>query len=318
MRLSKGGHAGARNTSMPKHTQPMREVMMPEDNNNNQNPEIIQPRIKKNKLIKKSNVFNDIVVNHQKRDGRFKNCLLPVPIWCLAERGMPNGLLRSALFGMVKRGTRARLNNVPLFTSRNTTLYFSGYELNQKDCDVFMTLLNLVQEQGTYRAECSLYGLRKMLFLDKGKKNTLALKMSIERLHDSSIKMKSPNAYYCGHLVDSFAFDERKGTYVLRINPDIANLFHDGFAKLKMETRLHLKGDLSKFLHGLVLTHRAAIDRPQLYKLETIHSLSRSKEKRRRMFKAKVASGMEQLKNLGVVLKWSISKEEVLSFTRPR
>ena len=141
------------------------------ENNCTDNPQIAQQQINKNRIRKESNVFNDIIVEHQKRDGRFKDNL-PVPIWGGTERGIPNGLLRSALFGMIESGKRAHVNNVPLFTSRTSVLRFSGDELDQRDCDVFMALLNLVQEQGSYRAKCSFYGLRKMLSMAKGKRNT--------------------------------------------------------------------------------------------------------------------------------------------------
>ena len=77
-----------------------------------------------------------------------------------------------------------------------------------------------------------------------------------------------------------------------------------------------LKGDLAKFLHGLVLSHKALSHKPQTYKLETIHSLSRSKETNRRKFKLKIKDGMEQLKKHGIVLKWNISKDKILSFAR--
>ena len=290
---------------------------MSEIDNNNQVIEVLQPKTKKNKVRKETNVFNKFIVEHQKRDGRFKDDSLPLPLWGGTERGIPNGLLRSAIFGMVERGKRAHLSNVHLYTARGTRLRFSGYELDQKDCDVFMALLNLVQEQGSYRAKCSFYGLRKILSVGKGANSTAALKKSIERLTEAFLVMDTPGFYYCGHLVDSFAYSEKEDTYVARINPELAVLFNDGYARLRMETRILLKGDLAKFLHGLVLSHKAPSHKPQTYKLETIRALSRSNEKQKRNFKTKIKDGMEQLKKQGIILKWSISKEDLLSFARP-
>ena len=289
---------------------------MSENDNNSQIIEVLQPKPKKNKIRKETNVFNKFIVEHQKRDGRFKNDLLPLPLWCGTERGIPNGLLRSALFGMVERGRRRLLNNEPLYTSRGTRLKFSGEELDQKDCDVFMAFLELAQGQGNYRAKCSFYGLRKILSISHGTNNANSLTNSIKRLTKAFIEMDTPGFYYCGHLLDSFAYSEKEDIYIARINPELAVLFNDGYARLRVETRALLKGDLVKFLHGLVLSHEAPSHRPQSYKLETIYNLSRSKEKQKRNFKAKVKKGMEQLKKCGIVLKWDISKEGLLSFVR--
>ena len=317
MGLSKWRQADADNISAPKHTQPTTEVMMPEEDNNNQNPEIIQPRIK-NKIRKETHVFGKHIVEHQKRDGRFKDDPLPLPFWGPTERGVPNGLLRSAIFGMVHSGQRALLNNEPLFTCGSTAMRFSGEELDQKDCDVFMALLEMVQEQGSYRARCSFYALRKMLSAAKGKNNTDALKASIMRLNKAFIEMDSPGAYYAGNLLDSFTYSEKEDTYIARINPELAFLFNDGYARLRVETRILLRSDLARFLHGLVLSHEAPYHRPQTYKIETIHSLSRSKEKLKRKFRAKVKQSMEQLKKHSILLKWSVSKEDILSFVRKK
>ena len=197
-------------------------------------------------------------------------------------------------------------------------MIFTGEELDQKDCDVFMALLNLVQEQGSYTPICSLYALRKMLSRAKGKRNSEAIKMSIDRLHAASIKMSSQNVEYAGHLINNFAFDRKKGTYVVELDQRMAHLFNDGYARFNIETRVQLKGDLTKFLHGLVLTHEAKTARPQTYKLETIHSLSRSKEKNRRNFKIKVRTAMKQLKENNVIIDWCISVGNLLKFTRSR
>ena len=61
------------------------------------------------------------------------------------KRAIPNSFLRGALFGMVRKGRRALVGDMPIFTMSQYDLTFTGYELDQNDLEVWDTLMYLAK-----------------------------------------------------------------------------------------------------------------------------------------------------------------------------
>ncbi len=64
------------------------------------------------------------------------------------KRAVPNCFLRGALFGMVRKGRRAVVGDMPIFTMSQYDLTFTGYELDQNDLEVWDTLMYLAKSRG--------------------------------------------------------------------------------------------------------------------------------------------------------------------------
>lgn len=62
-----------------------------------------------------------------------------LPLWPEAVRAVPNSVLRSALFGAIKRGARAYLERVKINAQDR---------IDQGDLDVWAPVLHVVREQG--------------------------------------------------------------------------------------------------------------------------------------------------------------------------
>jgi hypothetical protein len=63
------------------------------------------------------------------------------------KRAIPNCFLRGALFGMVRKGRRALVENQPIFTMSQYQVSFSGSEMDQNDLEVWDTLMYLAKER---------------------------------------------------------------------------------------------------------------------------------------------------------------------------
>ena len=55
------------------------------------------------------------------------------------KRAIPNCFLRGALFGMVRKGRRALVENQAIFTMSQYQVSFSGSEMDQNDLEVWDT-----------------------------------------------------------------------------------------------------------------------------------------------------------------------------------
>ena len=91
-----------------------------------------------------------------------------LPLWPAELRTCPSCVLRSALFGVVRRGRRQYLQNQIVATWADTTLRYTGIRLDQADLDVWLTALHLSREQGLgARVVCS----ERCLFAGVGSQN---------------------------------------------------------------------------------------------------------------------------------------------------
>jgi len=68
-----------------------------------------------------------------------------LPLWPEPMRGVPNGILRSALFGAVKRGKRRYMEREAVAAVDGIDLIYTGPRLDQADLDVWEGALHLAR-----------------------------------------------------------------------------------------------------------------------------------------------------------------------------
>src|SRR5208283_569608 len=74
--------------------------------------------------------------------------VIQFPFWPDTDRAAPNTFLRSALFGVVKKGERRYCKNEKLTAWPGHELAYTGQQLDQYDEDVWMHLVHLHRKQG--------------------------------------------------------------------------------------------------------------------------------------------------------------------------
>ena len=224
-----------------------------------------------------------------------------LPPWPSAVRGVPNSLLRSALFGAIKRGKRAYQQGVKKASVEGVTVIHTGPQLDQADLDVWQHCLHLARAEGLgTRIQFSAGSFLKAIERGAGGKDIEWLKNAFRRLSSSVVEVSDGKRAYFGPMLIGGARDDETGQYVIEMNPKIVSLFGtDGWTGVEIEVRRALKKQpLAQWLHQFYSSHA----RPFGFKVETIHKLCGSDNKQLAGFRRELS---EALKKLSEATKWT-------------
>lgn len=237
-----------------------------------------------------------------------------LPIWSEAVRGVPNSVLRSALFGAIKRGKRAYQDAIRKASIDGVTVIHTGPQLDQSDLDVWEHCLHLARTQhlGT-RIQFTAYSFLKAIGRSNGKSQHEWLKSSLRRLMTSLVELEEGKKAYAGQLLHDWGRDGETGHHVIEINPKIIIFFGtDGWTQIEWQQRQALKGQpLAQWLHGFYSTHAA----PYPYRVETLHRLCGSEAKQLYHFRAELKSALTKLAEV-TELRWEIDHADLLHIKR--
>ena len=240
-----------------------------------------------------------------------------LPLWPAELRICPSCVLRSALFGVVRRGRRQYLQNQIMVAWADTTIRYTGIRLDQADLDVWLTALHLSREQGLgARMVCSERAFLRAL--GRATKNVEWLRIALERLTACVVKITRDRRTYWGSLIEKGCRDEETGEFVIVLNPELAKLFEDGdYTRVDWKIRLGLDMDLAKWLHGYIASHQATPRKPHRLGLERLRELCGSETDELWKFRQQVRDAMQELQAAGVVTAWRITPGDALEVVRP-
>jgi len=228
-------------------------------------------------------------------------------------------LLRSALFSVVEKGKRRKLDKELVASWPGTEIRFKGDQLDQFDETVWFQVVHLaaIQALDNRFAQFKIGPFLKALGLTKTGSALKRLDESFTRMIACQVDIDSQGFQYRDNIL-GLQHEKATGIYTVRLNPKLVQLFQQGFTRVEWQTRLELKTDLAKWLHSFVLTHRAAEGHPQRTPVATLKELSGVVTTRElKKFRYKLKAAMEQLKELGVVKSWRITDNDSLEFIRP-
>lgn len=203
--------------------------------------------------------------------------VVKLPLWPEAVRAVPNGFLRSALFGAIAKGRRRFMKGEEVAALDGITIRYTGERLDQGDLDVWETVLHAVRTQALGR-QCRLtsYALLKVLGKTDSGKNRATLQTRIERLRANAITMKQGRFSFVGGLIDEAYKDEETQEWVIVVNPKLRDLFAaDQFTQVDWDVRNALSGhQLAQWLHGFYASHAE----PYPMRMETLLKLAGSED----------------------------------------
>jgi hypothetical protein len=238
-----------------------------------------------------------------------------LPIWPEDVRTGPSCVLRSALFGVVRRGRRQYLQNQVVAAWADNVIRYTGIRLDQADLDVWLTALHLSREQELgARVICSERAFLRAMGRKTGNKEWL--RIALERLTACVVKITRQQQTYWGSLIEKGCRDEKTGEFVIVLNPELAELFDD-VTWQDWEIRRGLEGDLAKWLHGYIASHQATARNPHRLGLERLRELCGSETEDLWKFRQQVRTAMHALENAGVVAAWRITPGDALEVVRP-
>ena len=243
-----------------------------------------------------------------------------LPLWPEELRTCPSCVLRSALFGVVRRGRRSYLERQIIAAWANTTIRYTGMRLDQADLDVWLAALHITRESGLgAQVRTSIGAMLKAMGRTQDGRAYEDFNNTIVRLTGCVVEITANRKTYGGSLIESFERDEDTGRYVLYLNPRLVVLFEDeAFALIDWEQRHGLRRDLSKWLHGYILSHRATPREPHRIGLEKLRDLCGSETGELKKFRQQMREAMAELQEASIVTRWKITSGDALEFVRPQ
>lgn len=238
-----------------------------------------------------------------------------LPVWVDAVRGVPNCLLRGALFPV--NDERA------VHEQRTSISSVAGYEMFQTrtgfiqdDLDVLGELFHLARLQPLDQALDMTGGkLLKSLGRSTAGSQYRQLQRDLARLSGSTVEIKMKDVCYVGSFIQNYYYDDSTKRYIIKLDPNILKLFDAGITFIDAQQRKALgKNSLAKWLHGFYSSNKT----PYALKVETIrlHSGSRTELNG---FKRMLEKALDRLVSAGCIQdNWKIDGDLVTAVKTAR
>jgi hypothetical protein len=259
-------------------------------------------------------------VQKQQRELEFKELQekggISLEKWPEDKVNAPALLLRSALFGIVKRGKRKHLDDVEISSWQGTTIRYKGDELDQSDLDVWLACVELHR----HAPLGSPIQIREAEFLhmidrDTGGSNREWLRKVLRRLTACSVEIQHGDLDYFGSMVFEGARDRKTKLLNILINPKIAQLFSVAVRQDK-KIRSQLKTQLSKWFYGYLCSHESTINNPHKIMITNLMRLSGAGYSRVAHFKSDLVKCLKELHETGAILEWGFTKSGCLEVVK--
>lgn len=232
----------------------------------------------------------------QSPDAPLPHNVVRLPSWSDVERCVPNGFLRSALFGAVAKGRRRYMQMEEVAALNGIQLRYTGQRLDQGDLDVWESVLHMTrsQEMGE-KSKFTAYALFKLMGKTDTGKNRETLHARLIRLKANAVEIQQGRYSYAGSLIDDVYRDKVTQEYVIVLNPKLRPLFAgDQFTQIDWKVRHDLDGhQLAQWLHGFYSSHA----KPYPMKVETLFKLCGSESVRMDHFRQQIRKALDALQD---------------------
>jgi hypothetical protein len=240
---------------------------------------------------------------------------LTLPLWAAAVRGVPNAVLRGALFTVNNARPIAQEREL-IATIEGIEIRFTGKRWNQVDLDLFEMLLHLsrLQPLGD-KVEFTANSMLQALGRGTSGKNHEDLKKGIARLSSGITEIKwltgaSAGKVIGGSIIPTYYRDDDTGRHVVVLNKSVLALYENGYTHIDWEQRQSLGNQsLAKWIHGFYSTHA----QPFAYKVETLRTLSGSAVGRLGDFRKSLRSALDQVVSTGSIDSWTIDDSDLVN-----
>jgi hypothetical protein len=181
------------------------------------------------------------------------------PEWPDDRRGAPNTVIRSAIFGVIRRGRRRRVTDLPVAGPSGWSITMTGWRLDQHDCDIWLEVHHLARN--TTPGEEVRFTIHSML-RRLGRTSKLAgddyvwLEHRLKALYETTLLVDSGrHVGGAGNLIRNFWIDRQTGEAVVETNPQLRSLW-ESITHLEVEQRRALGANqLAKALHAALASH---------------------------------------------------------------
>jgi hypothetical protein len=224
--------------------------------------------------------------------------VVQIPRWPELTRGVPNGVLRSALFGAIKKGPRRYMQGEQIAALDGIEIRYTGQRLDQGDLDVWESVLHIARLQAMgEQCRFTAYSMLKLLGKTDAGTNRDTLHTRLMRLKANAVEVKQGRYSYAGSLIDDVYRDDKTHEYVLVLNPKLHPLFSaDQFTQVDWSVRHALSGQpLAQWLHGYYASHA----KPYPVNISTLLELSGSENDEPRSSRQKLRKALDAVVEAG-------------------
>lgn len=240
---------------------------------------------------------------------------LKLELWPEEVRGVPNAILRGALFG-VGQERKVHKKRTLIAAVEGYEIRFKGETFNQTDLDVLEGMLHVAMPHPLgKKVEFSVHSFLKALGRKTSGEQHEQFKEQVMRLVTGGIEITDLKAQmtFMGTLVHKAYRDDETGHYVVIFDKDMLTLYEAGYTHIQWDERMALgKSTLAKWLHGFYATHAA----PYPYKVSTLHKLCGSGDKSIRSFRQKLRKALDDLVSVGAIESWNIDDDDLVTVQR--
>jgi len=239
---------------------------------------------------------------------------LTLPLWPAEVRGVPNAVLRGALF-TVSQERQMFPVLTPVAAVDGIEISVQNARLNQHDLDLFEMLLHFQRDHplGT-PVHFTAYSLLQALGRTTGGKDHKDLQNDIARLIGSVVKIHwtAERKTFMGSLVERAYIDEETDHWVVEFSRDLMLLYGQGHTWIDWKERKALgRNNIAKWAHGFYASHA----KPFPYSVDTLWHLSGSTSVRKE-FRRKLQAALDELKALGAITAWKIDAGDLVHVKR--
>lgn len=215
--------------------------------------------------------------------------------WPVSKSGIPNKMLRNALFGIQRERNSFNHNEELVFKCPGEiVLKYSGPELNQDDSVVWQMIVRAVRQNHVPMGsliQLSTQDMLSALGRSDGGINFKWLKSCMDRLSSALIHIDTPNDETKTYLLVGYKIDKKTKKIYVGISAFLYPLFIGDLTDIDLIRKATLKSQLARWLHDFYSSH----SNPFPYSLEKIKELSRS-NKQNSKFKIMIKEAIEELK----------------------
>lgn len=237
------------------------------------------------------------------------------PLWGNPQRGVPNDLVRCALFTATK-GIDGQYNeDVPVFSQAGLNVTYSGPSLTQDHLDVFEAIMHLAREMPEGNAvHFTAHGLLKLIGRGTGKSDYVRLLRSLKHLTASVITIKrEEGSVYWGSLLPEGAVYPKQGCYTVIINRQLIKLFERGFTIIEWQQRKALaRSPLARHLQLWLASH----EKPYPVTVQYLHDITGSQTKQLWKFRQSLKVALNRLREVGILVDWYIDETDKVHFVK--
>jgi len=217
---------------------------------------------------------------------------IKLPHWSESKCALPNGMLRSALFGAIRKGRRRFFRRELIASIDGIQIKYTGESLDQGDLDVYEAVLHHMRSENIGELHyVTGYSLLKIMGKTMTGKNREILHTRLIRLCANALELHQGDYTYIGSLIYDVYKSRKTKEWAIVLNPNLWFLFEKNqFTLTDWNIRRKLSGQpLAQWLYSFYATHAE----PFSIKIETLRELCGSETELLKHFKEKLRKALD-------------------------